>query len=95
MLFCFTLATVDNFDYATPTAESLFERLVLRSRHYEMKTPQKGVRSYMFYTIKAGLFSGTTADDNGRLYYNVRNGKNYFVVYVNKENCLTLECYYR
>ena len=30
-----------------------------------------------------------------RLYYNVRNGKNYSVVHVNKENSFTLEHYYR
>ena len=93
-----------------------------------METPQKGVRSDMFYTIITDLFSETTADDNGayvnsrsnkkqyfieknkgkvtnikivhqapdgRLYNNVRNGKNYSLVYVNKENSFTLERYCR
>ena len=31
---------------------------------------------------------------DGRLYYNIRIGKNYSVVYVNKENSFTLERYY-
>ena len=119
---------IDNFDYATLTAESLFDWIVLQPQDYEKETPQKGVRSDMFYTIKADLFNETTTDDNGtylnsrsnkkqyfietnegkitstriahqtidgRLYYNVRNGKNYSVVYVNKENSFTLERYYR
>ena len=127
-MFCFTLVTTDNFDYATSTAESLFERIFLRPQHYKTEALQKGVRRDMFYTIKADLFNETTADDNGvylnsrsnkkqyaietnegkvtniktvhqtpdgRLYYNVRNGKNYSVAYVNKENFFTLERYYR
>ena len=52
-MFCFILATIDNFDYATPTAKSLLERTVLQPRHYEIETLQKGVRSNMFYTIKS------------------------------------------
>ena len=118
-MFCFTLVMIDNFDYATPTAESLFQSIVLQPQHYEIETPQKVLRSDMFYTIKADLFNKTIASDNGaylnsrskkkqhfietnkrkvtnkkivhqtpdeRLSYNVRNEKNYSVVYVNKEN---------
>ena len=73
-MFCFTLVTIDNFDYATPTSESLFERIVLQPRHYQMETPQKGVRSDMFYTIKPDLFNEATADDNGA-YLNSRSNK--------------------
>ena len=56
-MFCFILATIDNFDYATPNAKSLFERTVLQPRHYEIETLQKGVRSNMLHTIKSYLFN--------------------------------------
>ena len=56
-MFCFILATIDNFDYATPNGKSLFERTVLQPRYYEIETLQKGVRSNMFYTIKSYLFN--------------------------------------
>ena len=78
-MFCFTLVIIDNFDYATPTVESLFKRIVLRPRHYEMETPLKGVRSDMFYTIKTDLFSETTADDNGAYLNSRSNKKQYFI----------------
>ena len=57
VMFCFILATIDNFDYATPTAKSMFERIVLQSRHYEIETLQKGVRSNIFFTVKSYLFN--------------------------------------
>ena len=78
-MFCFTLVTIDNFDYATPAAESLFERIALRPRQYEMETPQKGVRSDMFYTIKADLFNETTTDDNGAYLNSRSNRKQCFI----------------
>ena len=83
MLSSVNLVTIDNFDYATPTAESLFEKIVLRPRHYEMETPQKGVRSDMFYTIITDLFSETTADDNGA-YVNSRSNKKQYFIETNK-----------
>ena len=113
-MFCFTLVMIDNFDYATPTAEFLFERIFLQPQHYETETPQNGMRSDMFYTIKADSFNKTTANDNGTYLNSRSNNKQYFietnegkvanikivyqtpdVVYVNKENSFTLECYYR
>ena len=67
----------DNFDYATPTAEFLFETIVLRPRHYEMETPQKGVRSDIFYTINTYLFIEITAD--GAYLHSRSNKRQYFI----------------
>ena len=82
-MFFFTLVMIDNFDYATPTAESLFQRIVLWPQHYEIETPQKGVRSDMFHTIKADLFNETIASDSGA-YLNSRSKKKQYFIETNK-----------
>ena len=83
----FTSVTIDNFDYASPTAESLFERIVLRSWHCEMEASQRNVRSDMVYPIKGDFFNEATTDKNG-VYLNSRsNKKQYFTDSYQHKDC--------
>ena len=54
---------------------------------------QKVIRSSTLLTVTNMKIVHQTPD--GRLYYNVRNGKRFSVVHVNKENSFISEQYYR
>ena len=78
IILCFILVTIDNFDYTTLTAESMFERIVLRPQHYEIETQQKDMKIDMIYAIKAYLLNETTANDNASYLNSRSNKKQYF-----------------
>ena len=79
IILCFILVTIDNFDYKTLIAESLFERIVLRPQHYEIETQQKDMRIDMIYAIKGYLLNETAANDNAAYLNSRSNKKQYFI----------------
>ena len=74
-------------DFQRPTAEQIFNIIILKARLYEVSSPLKNVREDTINTIKNHKLESITSDDNGA--YNKSNGnKNIFMSELRRINCL-------
>ena len=53
------------FDYSSPSAESLFQILYVEPEKLEVESPLKSVRKNKVYTVKNCLLTNITRDNNG------------------------------
>ena len=67
------------FDYSSPSAESLFQILYVEPEKLEVASPLKGVRENKVYTVKNCSLTNITSDNNGSYHKQNRNCKEYFV----------------
>ena len=67
------------FDYSSPSAESLFQILYVEPEKLEVESPLKSVRKNKVYTVKNCLLTNITSDNNGSYHKQNRNCKEYFV----------------